>query len=107
MKKKLIVTLLLLSFLGNAQEKKTTYSFTLQQAIEHAVENNYSAINANRDIEIAKQKKWETTASGLPQITSNLQYLNNLDFQVQGVSGNAFDPTGDPNAISTIAFGIH
>ena len=105
MKKKLIVTLLLLSFLGNAQEKKTTYSFTLQQAIEHAVENNYSAINANRDIEIAKQKKWETTASGLPQITSNLQYLNNLDFQVQGVSGNAFDPTGDPNAISTIAFG--
>ena len=105
MKKKLIVTLLLLSFLGNAQEKKTTYSFTLQQAIEHAVENNYSAINANRDIEIAKQKKWETTASGLPQITSNLQYLNNLDFQVQGVSGNAFDPNGDPNAISTIAFG--
>ena len=56
MKEKLIVTFLLLSFLGNAQEKKTTYSFTLQQAIEHAVENNYSAINANRDIEIAKQK---------------------------------------------------
>lgn len=105
MKQKLILTLLLLSFLGQAQEKKTTYSFTLQHAIAHAVENNYSAINANREIEIAKQKKWETTATGLPQITSNLQYLNNLDFQVQGVSGNAFDPNGDPNAISTIAFG--
>ena len=105
MKQKLIVTLLLLSFLGQAQEKQKTYSFTLQEAIAYAVENNYSAINANRDIEIAKQKKWETTASGLPQITSNLQYLNNLDFQVQGVSGNAFDPNGDPNAISTIAFG--
>lgn len=105
MKQKLIVTLLLFAFLSQAQEKKMTYSFTLQQAISHAVENNYSAINANRDIEIAKQKKWETTASGLPQITSNLQYLNNLDFQVQGVSGNAFDPNGDPNAISTIAFG--
>ena len=105
MKQKLIVTLLLLSFLGHAQEKQKAYSFTLQQAIAYAVENNYSAINANRDIEIAKQKKWETTASGLPQITSNLQYLNNLDFQVQGVSGNAFDPNGDPNAISTIAFG--
>lgn len=105
MKQKLIAALLLLTFLGQAQEKKTTYSFTLQQAIAHAVENNYSAINANREIEIAKQKKWETTATGLPQITSNLQYLNNLDFQVQGVSGNAFDPNGDPNAISTIAFG--
>ena len=105
MKQKLIAALLLLTFLGQAQEKKTSYSFTLQQAIAHAVENNYSAINANRDIEIAKQKKWETTASGLPQITSNLQYLNNLDFQVQGISGNAFDPDADPNSISTIAFG--
>lgn len=105
MKQKLILTLLFVSVFLNAQDKKETYSFTLQQAIDHAIENNYSSINAKRDIEAAKQKKWETTASGLPQITSNLQYLNNLDFQVQGVSGNAFNPGGDPNEISTIAFG--
>ncbi|WP_264548667.1 TolC family protein [Flavobacterium sp. N2820] len=105
MKQKLILTLLFVSLFLNAQDKKETYSFTLQQAIDHAIENNYSSINAKRDIEAAKQKKWETTASGLPQITSNLQYLNNLDFQVQGVSGNAFNPGGDPNEISTIAFG--
>ena len=105
MKQKLIVTLLFVSLILNAQDKKETYSFTLQQAIEHAIENNYTSINAKRDIEVAKQKKWETTASGLPQITSNLQYLNNLDFQVQGISGNAFNPGGDPNEISTIAFG--
>lgn len=105
MKQKLILTLLFVSIFLNAQDKKETYSFTLQQAIDHAIENNYTAINAKRDIDAAKQKKWETTASGLPQITSNIQYLNNLDFQVQGVSGNAFNPGGDPNAISTIAFG--
>ena len=105
MKQKLILTLLFVSLFLKAQDKKETYSFTLQQAIDHAIENNYSSINAKRDIEAAKQKKWETTASGLPQITSNLQYLNNLDFQVQGVSGNAFNPGGDPNEISTIAFG--
>lgn len=105
MKQKLILTLLFVSLFLNAQDKKETYSFTLQQAIDHAIENNYSSINAKRDIEAAKQKKWETTASGLPQITSNLQYLNNLDFQVQGVSGNAFNPGGDPDEISTIAFG--
>lgn len=105
MKQKLILTLLFVSLFLNAQDKKETYSFTLQQAIDHAIENNYTAINANRDIEAAKQKKWETTATGLPQITSNLQYLNNLDFQVQGVSGNAFNPGGDPDEISTIAFG--
>ncbi|MQP25183.1 TolC family protein [Flavobacterium sp. LMO8] len=105
MKQKLILTLLFVSLFLNAQDKKETYSFTLQQAIDHAIENNYTAINAKRDIEAAKQKKWETTATGLPQISSNLQYINNLDFQVQGVSGNAFNPSGDPNEISTIAFG--
>lgn len=105
MKQKLILTLLFVSLFLNAQDKKETYSFTLQQAIDHAIANNYTAINSKRDIEAAKQKKWETTATGLPQITSNLQYLNNLDFQVQGVSGNAFNPGGDPNEISTIAFG--
>jgi outer membrane protein TolC len=105
MKQKLILTLLFVSLFLNAQDKKETYSFTLQQAIDHAIANNYTAINAKRDIDAAKQKKWETTATGLPQITSNLQYLNNLDFQVQGVSGNAFNPGGDPNEISTIAFG--
>lgn len=105
MKQKLILTLLFVSLFLKAQDKKETYSFTLQQAIDHAIENNYSSINAKRDIEAAKQKKWETTATGLPQITSNLQYLNNLDFQVQGVSGNAFNPGGDPDEISTIAFG--
>ncbi len=106
MKQKLTLICLLITSVIYAQENENkSYSFTLQEAIDHALENNYSAINANRDIEAAKQKKWETTASGLPQISSNLQYLNNLDFQVQGVSGNAFNPGGDPNAISTIAFG--
>ena len=105
MKQKLILTLLFVSLFLNAQDKKETYSFTLQHAIDHAIANNYTTINAKRDIDAAKQKKWETTATGLPQITSNLQYLNNLDFQVQGVSGNAFNPGGDPNEISTIAFG--
>ena len=82
MKQKLILTLLFVSLFLKAQDKKETYSFTLQQAIDHAIENNYSSINAKRDIEAAKQKKWETTASGLPQITSNLHCSSSLDFHV-------------------------
>lgn len=106
MKQKLTIICIIIASVITAQEsEKKSFSFSLQQAIDHAIENNYTAINAKRDIDAAKQKKWETTASGLPQITSNIQYLNNLDFQVQGVSGNAFNPSGDPNAITTIAFG--
>jgi len=107
MKNKLIITMLLLfTMLVNAQVKdKQTFSFSLKQAIDHAIQNNYQAINAGRDIEIAKQRKWETTAMGLPHISGSVGYLNNIDFTLQGVSGNAFNPTGNPNDISLFAFG--
>lgn len=104
MKNKLIVTLILFASILQAQDKKESYSFTLQQAIEHATQNNYSAINANRDIEAAKHKKWETTTIGLPQVNGTVSYLNNLQYTKQGVSGGgAFG--GEPGSVSTIAFG--
>ena len=104
MKNKLILTLFFFASILQAQDKKESYSFTLQQAIEHATQNNYSAINANRDIEAAKQKKWETTTIGLPQINGTVSYLNNLQYTKQGVTGGgAFG--GEPGSVSTIAFG--
>ena len=107
MKQTIIITLLLFASLINAQDQKETYSFTLDQAIEYALQNNYKAINTAKDIESAQQKKWETTASGLPQLNAGLDYINNFNLQKQGVTGNAFGPSagGDPNAVSTIAFG--
>lgn len=105
MKNKLILTLLMLAGILQAQDKKESYSFSLQQAIGHALEHNYSAINSDRDIAKAKQKKWETTAAGLPQIKGTATYLNNFDFTLQGISGNAFDHTADPNTISLVSFG--
>lgn len=81
MKNKLILTFLMFVSFLNAQEQKQSYSFSLQQAIEHALKNNYSVINADRDIEAAKKKKWETTTIGLPQIDANVNYLNNFKIQ--------------------------
>ena len=105
MKHKLILTLLLIVSVLQAQEQKQSYSFSLQQAIDHALEHNYSAINANRDIDKAKQKKWETTAMGLPQLNGKLDFLHNFVLQQQGISGNAFNPIGNPDDVATIAFG--
>ncbi|WP_396155801.1 TolC family protein [Flavobacterium sp.] len=105
MKNKLIITLLLLTSYLQAQEKKESYSFSLKEAIDYALEHNYSVINANRDVASAKQKKWETTALGLPQLSGSVGYLNNIDFTLQGVSGNAFNPNGNPDDISLFAFG--
>ncbi len=92
-----------------AQETNTkvnqNFSFSLQQAIEHGLKNNATAINATRDIEISKQKKWETTASGLPQISADINYQNNFVLQSQGATGNLFDPTAPPDQVATFAFG--
>ncbi|WP_264520256.1 TolC family protein [Flavobacterium sp. N1994] len=97
MKNNLILTLLLFVSILQAQEKKQTYSFTLQQAIDHALQNSYSAINADRDIASAKQKKWETTAAGLPQINGVVNYSNNFKIQQ-----NQFTVNGQTN---TLEFG--
>nr|WP_294777069.1 TolC family protein [uncultured Flavobacterium sp.] len=104
MKNNLLLTLLLLVSSLQAQEQKQSYAFSLQQAIEHALQNNYSAINANRDIAAAKQKKWETTAAGLPQINAGLTYLNNFELTQQGAAGGG-PFGGSPSDVLTFAFG--
>jgi outer membrane protein TolC len=97
MKKQITLLILIVASILNAQEKPQTYSFSLQQAIDHALQNNYSAINAGRDIESSKEKKWETIAAGLPQINANVSYLNNFKIQQ-----NQFTVNGQTNTISFI-----
>ncbi|MEP2240377.1 MAG: TolC family protein [Maribacter sp.] len=77
MRNQLVILITILSIsLGYSQEQ--TYSFTLDEAIDFALENNYSAINANRDIIDAQKQKWETIAGGLPQINGSVGYSNQL-----------------------------
>ena len=44
--------------------------FTLEEAQNYAIQNNPERLNALLDVEIADKKVWETTAMGLPQISS-------------------------------------
>lgn len=103
MTNKFILTLLLFSLFSVAQEKKESYNFSLKQAIEHAIQNNYTAINANRDIEVAKKKKWETTTIGLPQLNANVNYQNNIEIQKSVVPAEFFG--GNPGEFTEVAFG--
>jgi outer membrane protein TolC len=81
MKKTLLIALLFFVVSAKSQTTNQSYSFSLEQAISHALTNNYAAINAGRDIKSAEQKKWETTAAGLPQINAGLDYQNNFEIQ--------------------------
>lgn len=86
-----------------AQDENKTYSFTLDEAIAHAIKNNYQAINAARDIDKAKKKKWETTTIGLPQINANVNYQNNIELQKNVVPAEFFG--GNPGEFVEVAFG--
>lgn len=81
MKNKLILLFsLALSFSIYSQENNQ--SFSLEEAINFALENNRAAKNAVRGIEAAEKQKWETTATGLPQINGGIDYQNWLKQQV-------------------------
>jgi outer membrane protein TolC len=78
MKHKIIVCLsLLFSAWLHAQEAKT--SFALKEAVQYALTHNRQVKNAALNIQAAEKRKWEVTATGLPQISGKIDYLSNLD----------------------------
>ncbi len=64
-------------------------NFSLQEAINFALENNTNIENANLDITSAKKEVWKTMAIGLPQANGKLDYqylpgeLPSLSFPAQ------------------------
>lgn len=101
MKIKLFVGLSLFSILIQGQELPD--SLTLNEAIAYGLTNNRSIINADRDIQKAKKDRWKTIASGLPQISSELNYQNFLEMPVSLVPAEFFG--GNPGEFSELTFG--
>jgi outer membrane protein TolC len=83
--------------------QETARSFTLEEAIAFALENNYTAINAERDIVDAEKQKWETIATGLPQISGAISYQNQLKQPVSLIPAEFFG--GEPGTFQAISFG--
>jgi len=81
-------------YLGFSQNQvEQTNSFTLDEAIAFALENNYKSINADRDRIDAQKQKWEVIASGLPQISGAVGYQNQLIQPITLLPAAAFDNT--------------
>jgi outer membrane protein TolC len=77
-----------------------TIQFSLQEAIDYALTHNTAANGAALDIEAAKKQKWETIATGLPQIDGNIDYQNFIKQQVTVIPSSAFGgPEGEFNAV--------
>jgi len=97
MNKIVTLTALLFVFTVNAQE------LDLNSAIQLAKTNNRTLQNANSDIKIARQKRLETIATGLPQISFSANYNNAFEQPVSLVPGQYFG--GVAGEYSAVTFG--
>ncbi|MCK8481013.1 TolC family protein [Psychroserpens algicola] len=101
MRKTLIVLSMIITCMGFSQDKPS--SLSLQEAIDYALENNRTALNAERDITAAEKQKWETIATGLPQINASIDYQNFLKQQVQVIPAEFFG--GQQGEFAEVVFG--
>lgn len=101
-----LITIALLGFIslatkGRAQEFPSLFS--LEEAINFALEHNYKAINADRDLTDAQKQKWATIASGLPQISGAINYTDQIKQPVSLIPAEFFG--GDAGTFVPIVFG--
>ncbi|MGZ4117214.1 MAG: TolC family protein, partial [Bacteroidia bacterium] len=105
--KKIIITIgiAVAAFNSFAQTKDTgkAYSFSLQQAIDFAMQNQNDIKNAIIDEEIAHKKVNEIMGMGLPQINSSLDVKDFLEIPTSLIPAEFFG--GRPGTFAAIKFG--
>jgi outer membrane protein TolC len=84
-------------------EDSTPKTFTLNEAIVYGLKNSYNTEIANKDIAIALKQKWEIISQGLPQISGDAEYRNNLNQPVTLIPGEIAG--GDPGTFVPVTFG--
>ena len=75
----------------------------LESAIQLAKTNNRTLQNSSKDIQIAKQKRWETIAVGLPQVSLSAGYINAFKQATTVVPSETFG--GQPGDFIELLFG--
>lgn len=96
-----VFALLLFSFSVFSQNE--TLFFSLEEAIDYAHANNKMALDSQSDIRMAELQKWETTATGLPQISAEISYNNWIEQQISLIPAEFFG--GMPGDFIEVAFG--
>jgi outer membrane protein TolC len=96
-----VFALLFFSFSGFSQNE--TLVFSLEEAIDYSHSNNKLALDSQSDVRMAKLQKWETTATGLPQISADISYNNWIEQQISLIPAEFFG--GMPGDFVEVAFG--
>jgi len=105
MKKQLYILLfgLSLAFPAMAQQKDTTASFSLQDAINYSLTHQISIKNAKIDEQIAINTVKQTIGIGLPQLSGNANFQDYLKVPTSLLPGEFF---GAPGTQIPVKFGV-
>lgn len=103
MKKIILLIFSISSIFSTLKAQENSYTFTIDEAVNYALKNNYTARTAKLDIDAAVKKKWETTTIGLPQISGKVDYQNWLKQGITLIPGEIFG--GPPGEFVEVTFG--
>jgi len=95
-----VLLLLLAPVVLFSQDKQ---QFSLSEAVSFSQQNAYAVKDADNNISIAKQKVWETTTMGLPQLNAKVDYKNFIKQPVQLIPAELFG--GAPGHFAEMTFG--
>lgn len=87
------------------EEQGDSQRFSLKDVQEYAVKHSTATQNARLDVAMAKKKIWETTATGLPQISADVSYMNNLQIPTTLIPAQFIDPDEEEGTFIGMKFG--
>ncbi len=73
-KKYTLISFMLLVFTGGFAQDKPLQAFSLNEAVQYALQNNVNAKNAKLDMKKAKAYNWEILSQGLPSLSGSFEY---------------------------------
>lgn len=93
------------SIFSDTEIQTNKHKFSLKEVKEFAVKNSVTVINSGLDLSIAKKKVWETTATGLPQISSDISYRDQLKIPTTLIPAKFIDPSAPDGTFFEMKFG--
>jgi outer membrane protein TolC len=87
------------------EEAAAALQFSLKQAQDHAVQFSTETRNSRIDVAMARKRIWETTASGLPQVSASLSYRDNLKIPTTLIPAQFLDPDAGEGEFIGLKFG--
>lgn len=105
-KNKIYTYVVLVLLITQSNNTFTQTPYTLKQAQEYGLKNNYNIIVTKLDLQKSEKKVREVLAIGLPQINAEGNFTNYIDLPTTVIPANAFNPMAGNDLIG-VRFGTN